>query len=95
MKKRKKKKTSYVQTELQGLFGVNWELVSGPQIGWYHETTTGITNIPALTKEEAEEGFLKTYNIAGREFIVLSVTEILKRKQIHNNEHQEWDKIPT
>jgi len=93
MKTRRKKKKTFVQTELLGLFEVKWKLISGEPIDW-GKRNKGIGTIPALTRDEAKDKFLSTYNIAGRVFKVISVTEIQKGKQTSNQEHEDWDKIP-
>ena len=94
MKTRKKKKKTFIQTELLGLFRVKWKLTHGQPLDWDGKKKEGETNFPALTQNEVKDKFLSTYNIAGRKFKVLSVTEIQKGKVIHNQEHEDYDKIP-
>ena len=98
--KPKRKKKKFTQTELQGLFKIKWKLTHGPPLN--HDNTKqwgeSMFTVP-ISKDPAEE-FLKTYNIAGRKFKVLSVTEIQKGgsppsgKKTSNQEHEDWDKIP-
>jgi len=94
MKTRKKKRKTFTQTELLGLFRVKWRLTKGPPLDYENLVKTGETVFPAVTQEEVKDRFLSTYNIAGRKFKVISVTEIQKGKQTSNQEHEDWDKIP-
>lgn len=68
--KKRKKKSAY--EDARSIFRVRWKLLKGEGILVRAE---GYINIPANDDQDAINRFKQTYNIAGRKFKVISVTE--------------------
>jgi len=76
-------------------FRLKWKCIRG-QFPSAHNRKEGETIVYDVTADAAVEGFLRTSNMFGRKFKVLSVTEIdnPKPKKAINAEHKDYDKQP-